>query len=78
MSQSIAASSHQLPETGFLRVSQIVGDPNSKPPKPAIIPVSKSGWWSGCKSGKYPAPLKLSEGVTVWRVEDIKKYIASV
>jgi uncharacterized spore protein YtfJ len=77
MSQETVAFSHQLPETGFLRVSQIVGDPTAKPPKPAIIPVSKSGWWAGVKSGKYPAPLKLSEGVTAWRVEDIRKLIAS-
>ncbi|MDY0326448.1 MAG: AlpA family phage regulatory protein [Candidatus Cloacimonadaceae bacterium] len=39
------------------------------------IPVSKSHWWAGCKSGKYPKPLKLSERITVWRKSDIDKLI---
>lgn len=68
---------NQLPETGFLRLSQIIGNPKAEPPIPAIIPVKKSTWWAGCKSGRYPAPVKLSERVTAWRVEDIRSLIAS-
>ncbi len=63
----------QLPETGFLRIRQIVGDPKASPPIPAIIPVSRSTWWAGCRSGRFPKPVKLGERVTVWRVEDIRK-----
>ena len=65
-----------IPETGFLRLSQILGNPKSNPPTPPIIPISKSGWWQGVSSGRYPAPLKLSPKVTVWRVEDIREMIA--
>ncbi len=65
-----------LPETGFLRLSQIIGNPKTTPPIPAIIPVKKSTWWAGVKSGRFPKPIKLSKGVTVWRVEDIRAYIA--
>ena len=25
----------------------------------ALIPVSRSAWWAGCKSGRYPKPVKL-------------------
>lgn len=64
-----------LPETGFLRLRQIIGDKNSVPPLPAIIPVSKSHWWAGVKSKKFPQPIKLGPRVTVWRVEDIKNLI---
>ena len=60
---------HTLPETGYLRLAQIVGD--KKAGIPAIIPVSKSTWWAGVKSGLYPQPVKLSERCTAWRVEDI-------
>lgn len=67
-----------LPETGFLRLSQIIGNPKTTPPIPAIIPVKKSTWWAGVKNGRFPQPIKLSKGVTVWRVEDIRDYIASV
>lgn len=49
------------PQTGFLRLPQVL----------KLIPVSKSGWWAGCASGRYPKPIKLSPRTTAWRVEDI-------
>ena len=61
-----------IPEAGFVRLSQILGKPKANPPLPAIIPVSKSTWWAGVKSGRYPAPVKLSERVTAWRADDIR------
>ena len=68
---------HQLPEDGFLRLHQIVGKKKATPPIPAIIPVCSASWWAGCKSGKYPKPLKLGPRTTVWRVKDIRALIAS-
>ncbi len=35
-----------LPAEGFVRLPLIL----------SLIPVSKSTWWSGCKSGRFPAP----------------------
>ena len=66
---------HCLPETGFLRLAQIIGDPRAKPPVPPIIPVGKSTWWAGVKSGRYPAAVKISPRCTAWRVEDIRALI---
>ena len=60
---------NSLPATGYLRLSQIVGD--KKAGIAAIFPVSKSTWWAGVKSGRYPQPVKLSERCTAWRVEDV-------
>ena len=66
-----------LPETGFLRLSQIIGNPKAEPPIPPIIPVSKSTWWAKVKSGLYPRPVKiLGPKITVWRVEDIRQLIS--
>lgn len=67
---------HALPETGFLRLPQIVGDPKADPPIPALIPVSKSTWWLGVKTGRFPRPIKLGPKTTVWRVEAIRELIA--
>jgi prophage regulatory protein len=67
----------QLPEAGFVRLRQILGDPTSQPPIPAIIPVKKTCWWEGVRSGRFPKPVKLGPGVTVWRVEDIRALIES-
>ena len=57
-----------LPDTGFVRLSSILA-----PSGP--IPVSKSTWWAGVKSGRYPASVKLGPRITAWRVEDIRKLI---
>ena len=62
-----------LPETGFLRITQILGNPkNNTPP---IIPVSKSTWWAGVASGKFPKPVKLGPATTAWRAEDIQALV---
>ena len=65
-----------LPAIGFLREKQILGDKTAD--IPPIIPVSRSSWWSGIKSGKYPKPVKLSEKITAWHVDDIKELIESI
>lgn len=64
-----------LPPTGFLRLPQIIGDPKAEPPIPALIPVSKSTWVKGVRSGRYPASVKLGPRTTAWKVEDIRALI---
>ena len=54
--------------TGFLRLASILA-----PGGP--IPVSKSTWWAGVKSGRFPKPVKLGPRITAWRVEDIRALI---
>ena len=57
-----------LPEVGYLRLSQILN----------IIPISKSAWWEGCRSGLYPKPVKLGPRTTTWRVEDIRELMERI
>ena len=64
-----------LPAEGYVRLPQIIGNPKATPPIPAVIPVSKSSWWNGIKSGKYPQPVKLGQRTTAWRVSDIRALI---
>jgi len=68
---------HQLPETGFLRLPQIIGNSRAQPPVPAVVPVCKSTWWAGVKSGRFPSPVKLGPRTTAWRVEDIRTLISA-
>ena len=72
----MATVSNQLPETGFVRIWQIVG--NKKTNTPALIPISRTSFLNGVKSGKYPEPVKLGERSVAWRVEDIRALIASL
>lgn len=65
-----------FPPTGFLRLAQIVGNP--KTGTPPIIPVSKTTWWQGVKSGRYPKPIKLSKRCTGWRVSEILGLLESM
>ncbi|KTC93831.1 MULTISPECIES: helix-turn-helix transcriptional regulator [Legionella] len=66
---------NHLPDAGYLRLTQIIGNKKSKPPLPPIIPVGKSTWWEGVRSGRCPKPVKLGPRITAWRVEDIRKLI---
>ena len=66
---------HQLPETGYLRIWQIIGDADTRPPIPPVIPVGKSTWWAGVKSGRFPKPVKLGPRTTAWPVESIRDLI---
>lgn len=69
---------NQLPETGFLRLPNIIGNPKASPPIPALIPIKKTAWWQGVKDGRFPQPVKLGPRVTAWRVEDIRALIQSI
>jgi hypothetical protein len=73
-----ASSRIALPNTGFLRLSQIIGNPKANPPLPPIIPVSKSTWWAGVKSGRYPPSVKLGPRITAWPVDSIRTLIERV
>jgi prophage regulatory protein len=56
----------KLPSTGLLRVDQVL----------QFVPISRSCWWSGVKSGKFPQPVRLSQRVTAWRAADIQEVVA--
>lgn len=68
-----------LPETGFLRINDIIGckATDKKPAIRGLYPVSRSTWWNGVRSGRYPQPVRIGERCTAWRAEDIKNLIES-
>jgi len=55
----------QITSTGFVRLRQVL----------AVLPISRSSWWAGIQSGKYPRPVRLAERTTAWKVEDIHALI---
>lgn len=64
-----------LPPSGFVRLSIILGNKKSDPQIFPLIPVCKSTWWDGVKSGRFPKPIKFGPRITAWRVEDIRALI---
>lgn len=76
MRTNIETDQQIIPAEGFMRISQIIGNPLAKPAIPGIFPVSATAWWEGIKKGIYPKGVKLSTRTTAWRVSDIRKLIA--
>lgn len=54
-----------IPTVGFLRLPQIL----------QLVPISKSAWWEGCKTGRFPKPIKLGPRTTAWKAEDIAELV---
>lgn len=63
-----------LPTDGLVRLSQIIGDPkNNILP---LIPVGRTAWYEGVRSGRYPGPTKHGSA-SLWRAADIRALIES-
>jgi len=60
-------ASPTLPDTGYIRLTQIL----------QFIPVGRSSWWAGVKSGRFPKGYILGPKTTAWRVEDIRELLTS-
>jgi predicted DNA-binding transcriptional regulator AlpA len=52
--------------TGFLREKHVL----------QLVPVAHSTLWAWVREGKFPAPLKLSDRITVWRSSDVQSFIS--
>ena len=60
-----------LPQTGYLRLADIVG--STRLGKPAILPISRSTFLAGVKSGRYPLkPVRISKRCVAYRVSEVK------
>jgi len=62
-----------LPATGYLRQSHLLG--NAAKGILPMIPFSAATLWRKVKAKQFPEPVKLSENVTAWRVEDVRAWI---
>lgn len=50
---------------------------NSRPASKGLIGVSDKTIWTWVKRGEFPAPIKLSTNVTVWRLSDVQEWMLS-
>jgi prophage regulatory protein len=64
---TIPQNQPMLPAEGFVRLPTVL----------SVYPVSKSTWWEGVRSGRYPKAVKLGPRTTAWRVSDIRALIES-
>lgn len=55
-------------QTRFIRARQLFSTKNS----PGRWPIAPATGWRWVATGRLPAPVKLSEGVTAWPLEVIE------
>ena len=55
-----------LPSTGYVRQAQLLA---------GGVPFSAATLWRKVRAQTFPAPVKLSAGVTAWRVEEVRAWI---
>ncbi len=65
------ASAHttfdDLPDVALIQIRPLV---NYK-----VVPYSATTIWRLCRSGKFPRPIKVTPGITAWKVGDIRAYL---
>lgn len=54
-----------LSDEAFIRVQSL----------PSLVGFSVPTIWRKTKDGKFPTPVKVSEGITAWRVGEIRKWL---
>ena len=59
-----------LPDLAMIQLRQLLNY--------GVIPFSAATIWRKCRSGEFPAPIKISAGITAWRVGDIREYLVSI
>ena len=65
--QAPTASIDALPAGAYVRANQLI---------PAILPFSAATLWRKVRTGEFPRPVKLSERITAWKVEDVRAWLA--
>ncbi|MBA4142313.1 MAG: AlpA family phage regulatory protein [Nitrosospira sp.] len=56
------------PQSQHIRQRQLIPD---------IVPFSSATLWRKVKTGEFPAPHKLSERITAWKVAEVKEWLES-
>lgn len=70
MKASAQTAFDDLPDVALIQIRPLI---NFK-----VVPYSATTIWRKCRSGEFPSPIKVSRGITAWRVGDIRNYLNSL
>jgi len=59
-----------LPDVALIQIRPLINY--------GVVPYSATTIWRKCRSGEFPAPIRVSAGITAWRVGDIRHYLKSI
>jgi prophage regulatory protein len=57
--------SHQPKTDRLIRLRELLG----------LVPISRTAWYEGVKSGRYPQPVHLGPRTVAWRLSEIEALI---
>lgn len=63
----VKISFDELPDSSFVRLKYLI---NFK-----TIPFAAATTWRRVQAGTFPRPVKISPGVTAWRVGDVREWL---
>ena len=64
----------ELADTAYARLSQLVRDPK-RPNLPTPLPFSAATLWRKVRAQSFPAPTKLGDAITAWKVSDVRAWL---
>lgn len=67
MNNSSQPSPRRFEQVSLFRLKQVL----------QFIPVCKTTWWNGVKSGRFPQPIRNGR-CTFWKAEDIEQLIEDI
>ncbi len=59
-----------LPDVAMIQLRQLLSF--------KVVPFSATTIWRKCRIGEFPSPIKVSTGITAWRVGDIRAYLNKI
>ena len=71
----IQATFDKLPDSAWLRESQLVRSAKNPDSEVAPLPFSAPTLWRKVKAGTFPKPHKLSTRVTAWKVSQVREWM---
>nr|WP_268793581.1 AlpA family phage regulatory protein [Ramlibacter sp. Leaf400] len=66
MSSLQAPGIDHLPDDALVRLALLISS--------GLVPWSAPTHWRKCRSGKFPAPVKVSANITAWRLGEVRRW----
>ena len=64
----------ELPDTAYARQAQLIRDPKH-PTRTTPLPFSAATLWRKVRAKSFPAPTKLGDAITAWKVSDVRAWL---
>ena len=68
--QKLLVDFSSLPDVALVQIRPLINY--------GVLPFSATTIWRKCRNGEFPSPIKVSAGITAWRVGDIRAYLNKI